>query len=297
MSAGVTVHDITSDTTSDEDTQDDDIGITIRPCKRARTARIRSAVKFKTDCPMRTAPCRGRQLQSLELFSGLGIVTQEFCDRRWKVAAVDNNDWSNATIKTDIMSLKPEELEFVPDFIWASLPCQTYSNLTAGKHRHAETESFEITKEARDHNYLFVKMAEIMRWAKKLHPHMVMVIENPVGTMKSMPLMKDLTESLGLYCAIIHYCAFGRHDKKPTCLWTNDFGLYSNLTEFRCEKSKCPYSEGIHPTSVRTTAGGKMFNFSAIPQPLAEEVAEYVNAKFYQDRIRHTEAVNPNESR
>jgi len=250
--------------------------------------------RYRANRPIQTAPCRGRQLQCLELFSGRGIVTQEFCDRKWKVSSIDNNACSNATLKIDIMSLKPEELEFVPDFIWASPPCHTYSNMAGGKHRNVETESFEMTKEAREHNYFFVKMAEIMHWAKKRHPHLVVVIENPVGTMRSMPLMKDLTDRLGLYCVIVNYCAFGRDDKKPTCLWTNDFGLYSNLAEFKCEKSKCPYSIGVHPISVRTE--GKMFNASAIPQPLAEEVAEYVNAKFYQDRIRYKEAAKPNDS-
>jgi site-specific DNA-cytosine methylase len=68
-------------------------------------------------------------LTSCEM-AGWGIVTQEFCERKWRVASIDCAEWSNATIRKDILSFKPEEdLQFVPDFIWASPPCETYSNL------------------------------------------------------------------------------------------------------------------------------------------------------------------------
>lgn len=64
-------------------------------------------------------------------------------------------------------------------------------------------------------------MAQIMHWAKSKNPHLIVVIENPAALMVKMPLMDELTESLGLHCTKVDYCAFGRHDKKPTHLWTN----------------------------------------------------------------------------
>lgn len=42
----------------------------------------------------------------------------------------------------------------------------------------------------------------------------------------------------------------------------------------------------MHPISSRQH--GSRFNAAAIPLPLAEEVAAYVTAKFYMDRIRYT---------
>lgn len=65
-----------------------------------------------------------------------------------------------------------------------------------------------------------------------------------------------------------------------------DHGLYSTLKDFHCSSDNCPYYGGIHPVGVR--GHGDMYNAAAIPQALAEEVAEYVNAKFYMDRIRKT---------
>ena len=104
--------------------------------------------------------------------------------------------------------------------------------------------------------------------------------------------MQEFTKTFGLYSMQVHYCAFGRDDKKPTMIWTNDFGLQSNLSEFTCDK-KCPHFQNPHPAGVRGDKG--RYDFAAIPQPLAEEVAEYVHAKFFQDRIRDKKAALPDD--
>jgi len=41
------------------------------------------------------------------------------------VQSIDIDINSNATDKMNILNVKVEGLEFVPDFIWASLPCNT----------------------------------------------------------------------------------------------------------------------------------------------------------------------------
>lgn len=60
-----------------------------------------------------------------------------------------------------------------------------------------------------------------MRWARSKNPHLIVVIENPVGLMQKMPLMDEIRSAFGLEYTIVHYCAFGRDDKKPTLLFTN----------------------------------------------------------------------------
>lgn len=90
-------------------------------------------VKWRANRPMKPHPVRGRQLCALELFSGCGIVTQEFATRNWMVKSIDNSIRSHATNLVDIMALKYDEhLGMVPDFIWASPECITYS-LLAGE--------------------------------------------------------------------------------------------------------------------------------------------------------------------
>lgn len=52
---------------------------------------------------------------------------------------------------------------------------------------------------------------------------------------------------------------------------------------------RCPYYTGIHPIGARSN--GAHYNAAAIPQPLAEEVAEHVHSSFYMQRIRYTKQV------
>ena len=223
------------------------------------------------------------------MLKGCGAVTQEFVKRKWAVHSIDNCPNSNAILKEDIMKIAPQDLKFIPDFLWASPPCFTYSNMSGGRHRNAGEEEYEMSPEAREHNFLFARMVEMIRFCQKKHPHLIFVIENPVGQMSKMPMMHEIEDSLGLYCATVHYCAFGRHDKKPTMLWTNDFGLYSRLQDFRCRKGRCPYYEAqSHPISCR--GNGNEFNAASIPEPLCEEVAQYVDSKFYMDGISYTQA-------
>uniref|UniRef100_A0A7S4EG38 DNA (cytosine-5-)-methyltransferase n=1 Tax=Pseudo-nitzschia australis TaxID=44445 RepID=A0A7S4EG38_9STRA len=227
--------------------------------------------------------CRGRTLNALELFAGEGIVTQEFSELKWSVKSIDVCPKSYATDILDIMEAKYKDIGFVPDFIWASPPCTTCSNLAGGYHRDCKTGAFEKTQEAREHNQLMAQMMYIMKWAKKKNPHLIVVIENPQGQMQKLPMMIEFMKSFGLNKSIVDYCAFERPDKKPTNLWTNDFNLHARLSnDFRCTKGKCPYHGKLHPIGVRSH---KQFNAAAIPQKLAEEVAEYVHAKFLLDRV------------
>lgn len=120
---------------------------------------------------------------------GRGIVSQEFRLLKWKAISLDIDVNSNATMVEDILNIEPEDLAFVPDFMWASLPCHTYSRAAGAKHRCAKKGDYEKTQEACDNNFLFTKMVEIMNWAKQKHPHCIVAIENPVGQLAFMPLM------------------------------------------------------------------------------------------------------------
>eukprot|EP00536_Pseudo-nitzschia_multiseries_P005631 jgi/Psemu1/190972/e_gw1.108.9.1 len=227
--------------------------------------------------------CRGRTLYALELFAGEGIVSQEFSELKWSIKSIDNNPKSYATHILDIMKAKYRDIGFVPDFIWASPPCTTCSNLSGGLHRNCKTGEFEKTQDALEHNQLMAQMMYIMKWAKKRNPHLIVVIENPTGQMQNLPMMIEFMSIFGLHKATVHYCAFGRFDKKPTDLWTNDFNLHARLNKFRCSKGTCAYHNTPHPVGTRSHS--HQFNAAAIPQKLAEEVAEYVNAKFVLDQI------------
>lgn len=92
--------------------------------------------------PIRSHPVRGRELCALELFCGCNIVSQEFAEHKWRVRSIDNCPKSYATDQVDIMKLKYEDIGFVPDFIWASPPCFTYSNMAGKQHSYCSHALF-----------------------------------------------------------------------------------------------------------------------------------------------------------
>jgi site-specific DNA-cytosine methylase len=103
--------------------------------------------------------------------------------------SVDFAETSNATIKMDILDLDVKKLPFVPDFVWISFDCSTYSNAAGGWHRSAKKGRFEKTSKAKLNNLSFLKAVRICKWARSLHPHLIIAIENPVGQLQFMPLM------------------------------------------------------------------------------------------------------------
>jgi hypothetical protein len=219
-----------------------------------------------------------RRLCMWELFAGSGVVSAEFMRRDWKTISVDNHPGSNATIKRNILEVDPWDLAHVADAMWISLPCETYSNLAGGRHRDSETHS--KTSKALNHNLLFMKMVELISYARSRNPHLIVVIENPVGQLRKMPLMQELVEHMDLKPVLVDYCTLGRDEKKPTYLWTNHHPLCHYLSKYKCKYAcrKNKQHEGVK---------GNVHNidYSVIPTKLAREVARFIDAEMTRREI------------
>jgi len=234
-------------------------------------------------------PCLGRRFGMLELFAGTCVVSGAFYHEEWNTANHDLDPKSNATIKSDILSLDPETLPFVPDFIWASPPCETYSLLSGGYHRSVGDNELDRSETARLHNLIFMKMVQILAWAKQKHPHLIICIENPVGKIKHMPLMKEFIRHFQLHDVTVNYCTFERDERKPTQLWSNYKNLCDHFEEYKCGPGRCGvmgYHQGIRSNTAHT-------NFSSIPEPLAKECAKVVNSKMVLDGVHRISAAKP----
>jgi hypothetical protein len=202
-------------------------------------------LQYSAKLPIYSHPVRGRQLFALELFAGTGAVTQAFSQLKWTVRSHDIDPKSYATDFVDIMNITFQNIGAVPDFIWASLECKTYSQLAGSAHRAVSEGIYELSPEAVYHNKMLTKLVYILRWAKKHNPHLIIAIENPKGLLAKMPLMHEAEEVLGLEPVDVDYCRWGRTEKKSTMIWTNSSALRGEIGR-TCTKATCKYFKVPH---------------------------------------------------
>lgn len=156
-------------------------------------------------------------MKCLDLFSGTRSIAKAFEERGHEVYTIDidrihkNIDWY-----VDILKVTPKDIidRFgVPDVIWASPPCTTYSIAAISHHRERTSDGVLMPKSE------FAKISDelvkhTLDLIKELNP-MYFFVENPRGGLRKMPFMKDLKRYT------VTYCQYGDTRMKPTDLWTN----------------------------------------------------------------------------
>ena len=176
-------------------------------------------------------------MKVLELFSGTGSVGKIAKEFGWEVVSLD---LKNADIETNILDwdykiYQPEEF----DIIWASPPCDTFSNLRKSwigrklKCHHGEVCTKELIQNDIDTIGLPIlrKTEEIIDYLKPKY----YFIENPqTGQMKDY-ITKPFYD--------VDYCKYADWGyKKRTRVWTNLKGFTPKL----CKKDCGQLIEGIH---------------------------------------------------
>jgi hypothetical protein len=154
-------------------------------------------------------------MKLLELFSGTGSVGRE-----WKeVISLDIDDKFGADIVTDILKWDHTTLDFLPDFIWGSVPCEQYS---IARTRAKTSRNLQLA------DSLVNKTIDIINYFKNLNPALIWFIENPDSSL----LWKrfDFPEYVRL-----DYCQYGASYRKRTRIATN-----SNWTPRKlCDPKTC----------------------------------------------------------
>lgn len=156
-------------------------------------------------------------MKVLELFSGNGDISSAFKKQGHEVYRVDWSEKVEAELHADVAKLTVNDIVDLcgglPDVIWASPDCTTYSIAT---HRHRTKLEGLLPKT----QYAWeCDMTNILMW--RLIDELVSLgtkyyfVENPRGRMRHMPFVD------GRQRFEITYCSYGRPSKKPTDIWTN----------------------------------------------------------------------------
>lgn len=156
-------------------------------------------------------------LKVLELFCGTKSISNAFKEKGHKVYTVDWEKGFTPDLAIDIEKLTAAQIKKlcggVPDIIWASPDCTSYSIAAISHHREKEAngnlkpKSDYAKKCDRTNKHLLDLIQE-------LKPKYYF-IENPRGALRNMNFMK------GLYRYTVTYCQYGDKRMKPTDIWTN----------------------------------------------------------------------------
>jgi len=202
-------------------------------------------------------------MRILELYSGTGSVSKVCKERGWDVVSVDIN--GNADITIDILKWDYKKDFKVGDFdiIWASPPCNTFSNCRRcwiGRKTKAFGDKI-ITAEMLDNDMiknglpLVRKTQEIIEYFKPKWWY----IENPASGK-----MKNFLTDLNYYD--VDYCKYSDWGyRKRTRIWTNNMEFIPKICRKDCDNMFIPTNGETflrHKNNLGNTLGNKLTNGS-----------------------------------
>ena len=155
----------------------------------------------------------------LELFAGTRSISKAFEKRGYKTFSIEwNKDFENIDLYEDINNVSAEDIiklcGNVPDIIWASPDCTTYSIAGISHHRKKNNETGNLDAVSDYAKFCDKTNKHVLDLIKELKPKLYF-IENPRGGLRKMDFMKDLSRYT------VTYCQYGDKRMKPTDIWTN----------------------------------------------------------------------------
>lgn len=210
-----------------------------------------------------------RTLNVLELFAGSRSIGNACNNLGINCFSVDIEPFDNINLVADIETLKISDIPFVPDFVWASPDCTTYTIAAISHHRNGTQAKSEYAKKCDSVNANFINLIE--QWLK-VNPNMVFYIENPRGMMRKMPFIKNFDR------ATITYCSYGDNRMKPTDLWSNNIYSMFNTKGWKPKpmcfnnNDKCHHEKAPRGSRTGTQGLDGSYNRSKIPNELCKEI-------------------------
>lgn len=204
----------------------------------------------------------------LELFAGSRSVGKVAESKGMKVFSVDWQNFENIDLAIDIEDLKASDVPFVPNAIWASPDCTTYTIAAISTHRNGTEPKSDYAKKCDRVNQHWISL--IKYWLQ-LNPKMVFFIENPRGMLRKMPWMQEFKRHT------VWYCQYGDDRAKPTDIWTNSKTFIPKPV---CHNGNVNCHHAPAPRGSKTGTQGRKGSYqrSIIPPELCDAVISSVFA-------------------
>ena len=156
-------------------------------------------------------------MKVLDLFCGTKSIANAFEKRGHEVYTVDWDVRFKADLSVDIGTLTADDIinlcGGVPDVIWASPDCTTYSVAAISRHRRKEKSGnlVPISDYAKRCDEINQHLIQLI---KELNPKYYF-IENPRAGFRKMNFVQDIPRYT------VTYCKYGDKRMKPTDIFTN----------------------------------------------------------------------------
>jgi hypothetical protein len=205
-------------------------------------------------------------LKLVELFAGSRCVGKAGEELGMKVFSADWQPFDNIDFVGDIENMKISDVPFVPDVVWASPDCTTYTIASISTHRNGTEPKSDYAKKCDQVNRHFISL--IKQWLE-INPNLKFYIENPRGMLRKMPFMQEFKRHT------VWYCQYGDDRAKPTDIWTNNDEW---LPRPMCHNGNKNCHHQPAPRGSKTGTQGRKgsYNRSMIPHQLCIEVLSSV---------------------
>ena len=214
-------------------------------------------------------------MKVLELFAGTRSIGKAFEKAGHEVFSVEwDKNFKDIDLYADVGKLTKNDVVSlcggIPDVIWASPDCTTFSIAAISHHRRKNAETGNLDAVSDYAKFCDTVDQNVLRLIRELNPKFYF-IENPRGGMRKMIWIKDLPRYT------VTYCQYGDKRMKPTDIWTN----HPN-PKF---KPMCKNGDSCHESATRGSRTGTQGlkgakERSVIPAELCEHIVriceEYV---------------------
>jgi site-specific DNA-cytosine methylase len=187
----------------------------------------------------------------------------------WEVYTVDWDKKFNPTLCADIGTLTKQDIVDlcggVPDVVWMSPDCTSYSIAAISHHRKKNAATGELEPQS-----------EYAIFCDSVNKHIINVvvnelkpkfyfIENPRGGMRKMGFVQEIPRYT------VTYCQYGDNRQKPTDIWTNH---PSPAFKPACKPGSSCHESAPRGSKTGTQGRANKVERARIPQALCEHIVE-----------------------